>query len=202
MLRLLITTALVLAATGPVRAEDGPRPRPAPAALCGTAALVGEVLPPIAGEGTCGVAAPVRLAAAAGVALDPPATVDCAVATALATWLRRGPKTTFAALGLRLDAVTVVDAYSCRNRNRAASGKLSEHAFGRAIDISGFQLSDGTTLSVAEGWTAPGAGPALRRVHAAGCGPFATVLGPDANPLHADHLHFDMAHRRSGPWCE
>jgi len=28
------------------------------------------------------------------------------------------------------------------------------------------------------------------------------VLGPEANPLHADHLHLDAADRKSGPYCE
>lgn len=99
-------------------------------------------------------------------------------------------------------AVTVVDAYSCRNRNRATAGKLSEHARGNAIDISAFHAGDGGTLAVLAGWKDPRDGPRLRRLHAAACGPFGTVLGPEANALHADHLHLDVERRRSGPYCE
>lgn len=166
--------------------------------MCGDAALRGTVLPEIVGEGDCGVAAPVRLAAAGGVALAPPATLGCDAAHALAAWL--------GAVGSefphRLVAVTVVDAYSCRNRNRAASGKLSEHARGNALDIAAFHEKGGGTLTVAAGWTDPRDGPRLRRLHAAACGTFGTVLGPEANALHADHLHLDVARRRSGPYCE
>ena len=154
------------------------------------------------GEGGCGIATPVRVATAAGVTLEPSAILACDTARALADWLRRGVEASFAALGEHLEAVTVADAYSCRNRNRAAEGILSEHAFGRAIDIGGFRLGDGTIVTVVDDWSTPRWSPVLRRIRDAGCGPFGTVLGPEANPLHADHLHLDIARRRSGPFCE
>lgn len=37
----------------------------------------------------------------------------------------------------------------------------------------------------------------LERIHKSACGPFATVLGPDANEDHRDHLHLDLAQRRN-----
>lgn len=190
-----------------------PVPRPVPlsrpplpdvagaAGVCDDPRLAATVVEPVIGEGECGILQPVRLAAAAGVALDPPPLVTCDTARSLATWLQRGPKVTFAARGTRLERLAVVDAYSCRNRNRAADGKLSEHAFGRAIDISAFVLADGATVTVLDGWRDRGWSAALRHVHDAACGPFSTVLGPDANPLHADHFHLDTARRRS-PYCE
>ena len=52
-----------------------------------------------------------------------------------------------------------------------------------------------------EDWGTKDWGPALRRTYAAACGRFGTVLGPEANPLHGDHLHLDVAERRS-PYCE
>jgi hypothetical protein len=171
-------------------------------AVCGGAELVGVALPRRDGEGACGIAAPVRLEAAAGVAVEPPAVVACEAARALADWLAEGAKPEFAAAGEELAAVTVVDAYSCRGVNREAGAKLSEHAFGRAIDISGFRLGDGSTVTVLEGWGEARWGPVLRRVYGAACGTFGTVLGPEANPLHADHLHLDVAERRSGAYCE
>jgi hypothetical protein len=203
MFRLSPTGLIAILLATAVAAEPPPPPRPPPPGeVCGDPALNGMPLPAVAGTGGCGITAPVRLLVAGGVALEPPATVSCETARALADWLRRGPEASFRALGQRLEAVTVVDAYSCRNRNRAAVGKLSEHAFGRAIDIGGFRLADGTTLTIRDGWTAPRWSVVLRRIHDAGCGPFGTVLGPEANPLHADHLHLDMARRRSGPYCE
>jgi hypothetical protein len=192
--------AILLAAQ--VAHGQAPLPRPgAVGEVCGDPALVGTSLPAVTDAGGCGISAPVRLSAASGVALDPPATVACATGHALAEWLKDGPAAGFAARGQRLEAVTVVDAYSCRNRNRAARGKRSEHAFGRAVDIGAFRLADGAVLTVLDGWTSPRWSALLRQVHDAGCGPFGTVLGPDANPLHADHLHLDVAKRRSGPYC-
>jgi hypothetical protein len=42
----------------------------------------------------------------------------------------------------------------------------------------------------------------LRKVHETACGSFSTVLGPEANEAHRDHLHFDLAQRRSTALCE
>ena len=202
--RLPVLLAAVLAAVlvldvAPALAEDPPPARPLPPGpVCGDGALVGRSLPPIDGEGDCGVAAPVLLASVAGVALQPPATVGCGAAQALAAWVE-AVRPVFPA---GLVAMTVVDAYSCRNRNREKDGKLSEHALGNAIDIAAFRRGDGSTLAVGAGWKGADDGPLLRSLHAAACGPFGTVLGPEANALHADHLHLDVEARRSGPYCE
>jgi hypothetical protein len=202
MLRILSVSLAAALLAAHVAEGQPPLPRPKPVGeVCGDPALVGSSLPAVSDAGACGIEAPVRLSTAAGVALEPPATVACAAGHALADWLRDGPAAGFAARGRRLEAVTVLDAYSCRNRNRAATGKLSEHAFGRAIDIGAFRLDDGTVVTVGDGWTSGPWSGLLRQIHHAGCGPFGTVLGPDANPLHADHLHLDVAERRSGSYC-
>jgi hypothetical protein len=202
MPRLRLAALALMAAAAPSLAETRPLPRPEPSGeICGDAELVGTPVPPVDGEGGCGIAAPVRLEAVAGVRVEPPATVACETARALGEWLAEGPGAGFVALGERLEAVVVLDAYACRPRNREAGAKLSEHAFGRAIDVAGFRLADGTRVSVLDDWGGTRWGPLLRRIHAAGCGPFGTALGPEANPLHADHLHFDVAERGSGPYC-
>lgn len=136
------------------------------------------------------------------MAIDPPAVVACATARALATWLEEVASPAFAVAGADLRSLAVADAYSCRNRNRAATGKLSEHARGGAIDLSGFGLGDGRAVSVLEGWSSADWGATLRRLRAGACRTFSTVLGPGSNALHADHFHFDVEARRSGPWCE
>ena len=33
----------------------------------------------------------------------------------------------------------------------------------------------------------------LHRLHKGACGVFGTVLGPEANEVHRDHFHFDLA---------
>ena len=42
----------------------------------------------------------------------------------------------------------------------------------------------------------------LRKVHESACGIFTTVLGPEANEAHRNHLHLDLARRRSSAFCE
>lgn len=42
----------------------------------------------------------------------------------------------------------------------------------------------------------------LRTVHQGACGIFGTVLGPEANDAHRDHLHLDMKQRRRRAYCE
>ncbi|MFN3868427.1 MAG: extensin family protein [Hyphomicrobiaceae bacterium] len=42
----------------------------------------------------------------------------------------------------------------------------------------------------------------LRQLHAAACGIFSTVLGPQANAAHHDHFHFDLKARRRTSVCE
>lgn len=214
-----LTLALAVLFAAPIGAEAPPPPRPSEASrqpspdveqaphpeqgqtLCGLPALHGESLPVIVGDGECGVEAPVLLVSAANVALDPPAVVSCETGRALASWLQDAAIPGFAAAGADLRELSVADAYSCRNRNRAASGKLSEHAKGNAIDIGAFRLDGDRAVTVLKGWNTPDWGPTLSRLRQGACGPFTTVLGPGSNALHADHFHFDVEQRRS-PWCE
>jgi hypothetical protein len=42
----------------------------------------------------------------------------------------------------------------------------------------------------------------LRALHGGACDTFGTVIGPDANEAHRDHLHFDMRKREHGGYCE
>lgn len=42
----------------------------------------------------------------------------------------------------------------------------------------------------------------LREAHASGCRTFGTVLGPEANNAHRNHLHVDAAQRSSGSFCQ
>ncbi len=81
----------------------------------------------------------------------------------------------------------------CRRRNNAKNGKISEHGFANALDLSGFTLTDKTEIQLPRDWTSGGAGQRLMRgSHKLGCEVFTTVLGPEANALHKDHLHLDM----------
>ncbi|MFN4023793.1 MAG: extensin family protein [Hyphomonas sp.] len=93
--------------------------------------------------------------------------------------------------GTPLARIETYGSFSCRNI--AGTGRLSQHAFGNAIDISGFRLEDGRVVTVLAHWNAGGREERfLRRVHDGACGLFSVTLGPDYNDAHADHFHMDM----------
>lgn len=98
--------------------------------------------------------------------------------------------------GAPVRAVQHAGSYSCRRLYGRAEGPFSEHATADAFDIAGFVLADGTRVSVLGDWNEGGARAAfLREVRDGACGVFATVLSPDYNAAHNDHLHLDMAAR-------
>jgi hypothetical protein len=100
-----------------------------------------------------------------------------------------------------LKSLRVAAHYACRTRNNQPGARISEHGKGRAIDISGLRLRDGTLITVRNGWNGAETGKILRRMHQGACGPFGTVLGPESDRFHLDHFHFDTARYRSGPFC-
>ena len=169
--------------------------------VCGDAQIQGEAIGRINGRGDCGVANAVRIKSVAGVRMIPQPTIDCRTAKALKSWVTRGAKPAVGNEGGGISSMRVVSHYACRNRNSAATGRLSEHAFGRAIDIAGIKLKSGREITVLRGWNTRGDGARLRKMWRAACGPFGTVLGPEANRFHADHFHFDTARYRSGSYC-
>mgnify|MGYP000161214398 CR=1 FL=1 len=86
-----------------------------------------------------------------------------------------------------------------RARNSDARAPLSEHAFGHAFDLQALRLADGAFLTVVGGWNTVGSEKDFwRAFQAHACARFKTVLGPNANKLHYDHLHLDMARRKNG----
>lgn len=128
--------------------------------------------------------------------IEPDAVLNCATAEAAARFLadvvEPAAKSVF---GADLTAISNGSTFVCRPRN--GTTKLSEHAFGNAIDIGAFRLAGGRTIDVAA--TAdPKEADFLSKVRMAACGPFKTVLGPGSNADHALHFHFDLAKRRNG----
>ncbi len=100
-------------------------------------------------------------------------------------------------IGANVVRIESFGTYSCRNI--AGSGRISEHALANAVDIAAFRFSDGQRISVLNDWNGSRAHRAfLRDVADGACKRFGTVLTPDYNEAHRDHLHLDMADRRSG----
>jgi hypothetical protein len=96
----------------------------------------------------------------------------------------------------RVVELKVAASYACRPRNNQRGNRISEHGRGNAIDISGFVFSNGKEVSVRGGFDRK-----MRQVHKAACGIFGTTLGPGSDGFHEDHLHYDVARYRNGPYC-
>ena len=169
--------------------------------VCGMPDVAGVAVQRIPGRiRGCGVENPVRVAAVAGVLLDRPAVMNCPTARALRDWVAGGLLPAFAAQG-GVTSMKVAAGYACRTRNNRPGGRISEHGKGNAIDISAFRLGDGREVTVLQGWRALSTRAPLRAAWRSACGPFGTVLGPDADRYHQDHFHLDTARHRSGSYC-
>lgn len=119
--------------------------------------------------------------------------VRCELAQRFAGWAQYGiARAAEQMLGSPLVKIETMGSYSCRTI--AGSAKLSQHAHANAIDIAAFVLADGRRISVKQGWSGSNQERAfLRTIHASACKRFGTVLGPDYNSAHHDHLHVDMS---------
>jgi hypothetical protein len=169
--------------------------------VCGIPSIKGVNAPRINGPGGCGITRPVKITQVAGVSLTREVTLNCTAAKQLDSWVAKSVKPIIGRQGGGLDAVQVIGGYSCRTRNSKRGAKLSEHAKGNAIDIAGFKLRDGTIYSVKRNWRGGRGKSALRKIHKSACGPFGTVLGPNANKYHQSHLHVDIVRYRNGTYC-
>ncbi|MDJ0640075.1 MAG: extensin family protein [Paracoccaceae bacterium] len=162
--------------------------------------LVAQKIGSVPGRGGCGVSNAYLVTQASGVRLTQAATLNLKTAQRLHGWLTDHAKPIIGKRGGGLVAIDVAAHYACRTRNSRPGAKLSEHAKGNAIDISAFILADGSRISVLGGWRG-GDSRVLRKLHRSACGPFGTVLGPDADRFHQDHFHFDTADHRGGAYC-
>ncbi|MEL6316613.1 MAG: extensin family protein [Pseudomonadota bacterium] len=169
--------------------------------VCGDPRLVGARIgaidrdAPIAG---CGAPEGVRLTSVAGVRIEPAAITTCPVARSLAGWVENSVQpASRQAFGRPVTSLRNAASYACRSRNNQPGAPLSEHGRAAAIDISSFRLSGQGFVPVLGGWDDPRSAGFLRSVWRGACGPFTTVLGPEADRFHQDHFHLDVAPRRS-----
>ncbi len=203
----LALVALLFSASACSVRYDRSAPRVAPSTsgypmVCKNPALRGEVVGEVPGGITgCGIANAVRLHEVNGIQLSSGAVVDCPTARAFGTWVERGMMPAVGNQGGGVQSIRVAASYACRTRNHQAGARISEHGRGKAIDVSGYNLRDGTEVTVLRDWGAGRTGRALKQMHRAACGTFGTVLGPESDRFHQDHFHFDTARHRGGPYC-
>ncbi|MGB3407170.1 MAG: extensin family protein [Jannaschia sp.] len=181
--------------------DSRPRLRDGGGGICGRASIRGESIAPVRDGGACGIPKAVRVTSVSGLQLVQSARMDCGTAQALDTWVRRGVLPVVGNRGGGAVGLRVAAGYACRTRNSQPDARVSEHAKGRAIDISAILLADGSELSVLRDWGRGAEGRLLRELHDRACGTFGTVLGPESDRFHQDHFHLDTASYRSGSYC-
>lgn len=153
----------------------------------------------------CGYRSAVRFAPGGALAVRyRPADLgmQCPVAAALALWewhvVQPAAQRHFGRAVIRIDHY---GSYSCRRLYGRGSGAWSEHAHANAVDIAGFTLAGGRRIVVLRDWRRGGAeGAFLHEARDGACRLFSTVLSPDYNAAHYNHLHLDQAARGAWGW--
>ncbi|MBA6044090.1 extensin family protein [Pseudomonas lactis] len=130
----------------------------------------------------------------ADVALSSSFLASCPLAVAFALFERHSLQPAAQAVfGQAVSRVEHLGSFACRNIYNRADGRLSQHASANALDIAGFRLADGRSISVLKDW--PGQSDSarfLRLVRDGACDDFNVVLSLDYNAAHRNHFHLDM----------
>lgn len=156
-----------------------------------------------ANSGQCGYRDGLTVRLDGRASFAPSLTASCPVASALWLWDRQVVQPAARRhLGTTVVRYSHYGSYNCRRMYGKADGPFSEHATADAVDVAGFVLADGRSLSLKRNWTGGSAAERafLRSVRDGACDLFSTTLSPDYNAAHADHLHLDMAERGGMGW--
>src|ERR1700736_2292562 len=178
-------------------------PAPPPPSAC-RLALTDEIaiapsIPDIHGAGGCGGEDLVRLEAVVlpdkrRVSVKPAAILRCAMASAIADWIRTDMAPLAARLGSVISDLDNFDSFECRGRNRVAGAQLSEHGRANALDVRAIKLANGQSISLIDR-TVPR--EVRESVLHSACARFTTVLGPGSDWYHEDHIHLDLMERHN-----
>ncbi|MDB5361481.1 MAG: uncharacterized protein JWO51_2778 [Rhodospirillales bacterium] len=191
---------LTLGSLAACAATPAPPPAPAPRVASGLACLRDlnahnisyqvPVLPVSAGG--CQVDTPIR-AYGMSIRWNQPATMSCQLGDVLMRFESEVVEpNAIKILGKPVVAERNLGAFTCRVE--ASSRRvLSQHALGRAIDLAGWSLADGTRIDIEKDWTDGGPhGRFLHAVASGACRYFSVVLTPSTNKLHHGHFHLDI----------
>ena len=119
--------------------------------------------------------------------------LTCPMAERMAAWGRFGiDRAAREYLGSPLQRIETMGSYNCRDV--AGTDRRSAHATANAVDVSGFVLANGERITVLGDWNAGSSAQRafLRVIRTSACKRFSTVLSPDYNPAHRDHLHVEI----------
>jgi hypothetical protein len=187
----------------PAEAEKQVAPEPPSLSACRRALTddiaIAPSIPELHGPGGCGGTDLVRLEAVVlpnkhKVAVTPAATLRCAMASAIADWVR----TDVAALAAGQNSEPAVldnfDSYECRGFNRVPGAHLSEHGRANALDVRAIKLANGQSIELTDRSVPREVRESV--LHAV-CTRFTTVLGPGSDGYHENHVHLDLAERHN-----
>jgi hypothetical protein len=194
----VLASVLLLASCGsPTREPARPSARPSARETAQCHADLRQIgvsfrpLPDKDHGGGCGLFGAVQLLDV-GVPVGGLTAVSCGEARAFVTWVRNGmAPAAYQMLGSELVRVDTLGSYACRNV--AGRDRRSGHAIANAIDVAGIRLKDGRRLTVAADWNGDDerVRDFWRTLRRSACRRFGTVLSPDYNAAHADHLHLE-----------
>jgi hypothetical protein len=184
----------------PAEQATASAPLPSACRLALTEAIaIAPSIPDIHGAGGCGGEDLVRLEAVVlpdkrQVALKPAATLQCAMASELADWVRTDIAPLTTSLGSEISVLDNFDSFECRGRNRVVGAPLSEHGRANALDVRAFKLANGQAISLTDR-NVPR--EVRENVLHSVCARFTTVLGPGSDGYHEDHIHLDLMQRHN-----
>jgi hypothetical protein len=152
---------------------------------------------------TCGIDKPIELdTVLPGIRLEPKGILRCETALQLARMTRDMLKPAADAAfpdRPKLTAIRQASTYVCRKRNSADDGKVSEHAYGNAIDLAGLRFgNEEMPVMIARQDDGTAEAAFQRAFNAIACLYFTTVLSPGSDTTHQDHMHLDVITRKNG----
>lgn len=141
----------------------------------------------------CGIEHAVRVRQSI-VPFNQPALMTCEMSATLWDWennvVQPAAQRHF---GHNIGKLIHMGTYNCRAEKSEHAERLSQHSYGKAIDVSAFELEDGTKISVLRDWHGQGQkSEFLHEVAKGACHVFSVVMTPNRNALHRDHLHLDI----------
>jgi hypothetical protein len=195
-----VVTKQTPAESGKPAEQAAPAPQPSACRLALSDAIaVAPSIPDIHGAGGCGGEDLVRLEAVVLpdkhlVAVKPAAILRCAMASAIADWVRTDIVPLAASLGSTVTDLDNFDSFECRGRNRVVGAPLSEHGRANALDVRSFKLANGRSISLTDRTVSRELRESV--LHSA-CARFSTVLGPGSDWYHEDLIHLDLMARHN-----
>jgi hypothetical protein len=166
----------------------------------GAARVTFTPVPDVVNSETCGLTGAGTLDVDRGTVarLRPAAPVmTCETALAFSIWRRQVVEPAAREIfGQDVVEIVHMGTYSCRSVSNRPGARPSAHSRAAAVDFAGVVLRDGTRIMVKDDWYA-GNDEArfLKRIRDEGCRVFGTVLSPDYDAPHQDHLHLEPGGR-------